>query len=69
MLQQARFLAERIEGETPEPSARIARAFELCFQRKPQPDEQASAARLVASEGLFTLCRMLLNANEFVYVD
>jgi hypothetical protein len=69
MLQQARYLAERIEGETTESSARIARAFELCFQRKPTADEQASAARLIESEDSFTLCRMLLNANEFVYVD
>ncbi len=69
MLQQARYLSERIEGETTESSARITRAFELCFQRKPSAEELSSAAQLVESEGLFTLCRMLLNANEFVYVD
>ena len=69
MLQQARYLTERIEGERAEPSARIVRAFELCFQRQPSADEATSATRLVESQGMFTLCRMLLNANEFVYVD
>lgn len=57
MLQQARFLAER--AKTPE------RAFQLCFQRDATPDELAAAKKL----DLVSLCRMLLNANEFVYVD
>ena len=57
MLQQAQFLAER--AKTPE------RAFQLCFQRDATPDELAKAKQL----DLFSLCRMLLNANEFVYVD
>ncbi|MBL9133474.1 MAG: DUF1553 domain-containing protein, partial [Verrucomicrobiaceae bacterium] len=57
MLQQARHLAER--AKTPE------RAFQLCFQRDPTPDELAAAKQI----DLFSLCRMLLNANEFVYVD
>jgi hypothetical protein len=57
MLQQARHLAER--AKTPE------RAFQLCFQRDPTPEELAAAKQI----DLFSLCRMLLNANEFVYVD
>jgi hypothetical protein len=57
MLQQARHLAER--AKTPE------RAFQLCFQRDATPDELAAAKQI----DLFSLCRMLLNANEFVYVD
>lgn len=57
MLQQARHLAER--AKTPE------RAFQLCFQRDATPDELVAAKQI----DLFSLCRMLLNANEFVYVD
>jgi hypothetical protein len=57
MLQQARHLAER--AQTPE------RAFQLCFQRDATSDELAAAKQI----DLFSLCRMLLNANEFVYVD
>ncbi len=36
--------------------------------RKPSAAEMDAAA-LVKSSGLTQLCRMLLNANEFVYVD
>jgi hypothetical protein len=57
MLQQSRHLAER--AKTPE------RAFQLCFQRDATPEELAAAKQI----DLFSLCRMLLNANEFIYVD
>jgi hypothetical protein len=57
MLQQARHLAER--AKTPE------RAFQLCFQRNPTPEELDAARSL----DLFSVCRMLMNANEFIYVD
>jgi hypothetical protein len=57
MLQQARHLAER--AKTPE------RAFQLGFQRDATPEELAAAKSI----DIFSLCRMLLNANEFIYVD
>lgn len=57
MLQQARHLAER--AKTPE------RAFQLCFQRDATPEELTAAKSL----DLFSLCRLLMNANEFIYVD
>jgi Protein of unknown function (DUF1553) len=69
MLRQARHLVTRIENESPDTASRIRRAFELCFQRPPTPDEQRQAQALVDEQNLFALCRMLMNANEFVYVD
>jgi len=69
MLRQAKSLASRIERETPQLPARIDRAFQLCFQRPPSPAERQAAQILVLEQGLFPLCRMLLNANEFVYLD
>jgi hypothetical protein len=69
MLRQARYLATRIENESPDTAGRIRRAFELCFQRKPTAEEQREAGKLVAEQNLFALCRALINANEFLYVD
>jgi hypothetical protein len=69
MLRQARYLATRIENEAPDNPARIRRAFELCFQRPPTAEELRAAHSLVTSQNLFALCRMLINANEFVYLD
>ncbi|HBJ34088.1 MAG TPA: hypothetical protein DDZ51_04865 [Planctomycetaceae bacterium] len=75
MLQQARFMAARIESESKVESkveatdAAVKRAFELAFQRQPTESEIEAATSLVDDDGLFALCRALMNANEFVYID
>ncbi len=69
MLQQAANLVTRIENETDSRAAAIRRAFLLCLQREPKTEEQSAATHLVAEQGLFALCRMLINTNEFVYLD
>jgi len=69
MLRQATHMASRIEKEAAVGSARIQRAFALAFQREPSPTELRAAEALVSQQDLFALCRMLINANEFVYLD
>lgn len=73
MLRQARYLATRIQQTVKEKpdadSAAVNEAFQRAFQRRPTPAEMNAAKALVADQGLFALCRMLLNANEFIYVD
>jgi len=70
MLQQARHFAARVERESgADAAAQVTRAFQLAFVRPPSADEAKAATELVRADGLFTLCRLLLNANEFVYVD
>ncbi|HUG69419.1 MAG TPA: DUF1553 domain-containing protein [Pirellulaceae bacterium] len=70
MLRQARYLAERIKQDVgPEQQAQITRAFELAFGRRPTERELRLAEDFVHQQGLFALCRSILNSNEFVYVD
>ena len=70
MLQQASHFAARVAREAgADAAAQITRAFQLAFARTPSQPELAAARDLVRTEGVFSLCRMLLNANEFVYVD
>lgn len=69
MLRQAEYLAARVTSEAADPADRIPRAFQLTFQRLPAERELNAARQLVERQGLFALCRALLNANEFVYVD
>lgn len=70
MLQQARHFAARVEREAAaDAAAQVTRAFQLAFARSPSQAELAAARDLVRTDGVFSLCRMLLNANEFVYVD
>ncbi len=70
MLRQSGYFAERVQTEAePDPKSLVHRAFRLAFGRIPSAAESTAAETLVQSRGLTQLCRMLLNANEFVYVD
>jgi len=70
IVQQAGFFAERVRREAGSDStAQVRRAFGLAFQREPAGNEVEAAIGLVREHGLAALCRALLNANEFVYVE
>jgi mono/diheme cytochrome c family protein len=70
MLLQAGYFAKRVEQEVgPDPDKQVARCFALAFGREPSREEAAMARDFLKAEGLFSFCRSLFNANEFVYVD
>ncbi len=78
MLRQSDYFAKRIADEEriapgtdaiANPTSSVTRAFQIAFGRQPTPTEATAAQTLVESQGLPVLCRMLLNANEFAYVD
>ncbi len=70
IMQQAGFLAERVEKEGGrKPEAQARRAFVIALQRAPAHVEVAAGARLIREQGLIVFCRALFNANEFVYID
>lgn len=70
MIEQAGQFAARLRKEAGDGiDAQIKHGFSLAFGRPPVNEEVDAARRLVHEHGLESLCRMLLNANEFVYVD
>ena len=70
MLRQARHFADRVQREAgSQPAAQARRAFALALERQPSAAELAATEAFIASDGLFALCRTLLNANEFAYLD
>ncbi|MCA9029022.1 MAG: DUF1553 domain-containing protein, partial [Planctomycetaceae bacterium] len=69
-LDMADALAARVAEDTGEqPNDQIERAFVLAFGRAPDPNERDTALPLVKQHELNTLCRVLLNANEFIYLE
>ena len=69
VIKQAGLLADRLERESGKHRpAQIARAYEVLFGREPSAKELAIAARFLETQSLAAYCRVLLNANEFVYV-
>ncbi len=69
VLDQADRLAGRLKRDVGDaPDRQIDRAFRLVLSRPPSAHEREAAMTLVKAQGLPTLARALLNANEFVYV-
>jgi mono/diheme cytochrome c family protein len=68
--EEAAHLAARIRSLVPEQqdrAAQVVKAFEITLQR--QPTEQEAARFATFPGGLEAICRVLLNANEFLYLD
>ena len=70
ILRQSRHFAQRIESEVGAIAVeQVNRAFQISLGRLPSHQEQRLAVSFVEQQGLFALCRSLLNSNEFVYID
>jgi hypothetical protein len=67
---QAHQFAERAMKEADSDEAKaIARAYRIAFGRAATAEELKDAAALTKEHGLQTLCWVLLNATEFMYVN
>ncbi|MEZ6055677.1 MAG: PSD1 and planctomycete cytochrome C domain-containing protein [Planctomycetaceae bacterium] len=62
-------LAERVRRIAPDTSGQVAAAFRLALSRTPTRQEQEILDQYLAAHNLENLCRLLWNANEFVFVD
>jgi hypothetical protein len=66
--EESAHLAERIANDRgSDRRARIVRAFELVLNRRPRPDELERFAAF--PDSLAAVARVLLNSNEFLYVE
>jgi hypothetical protein len=59
---QVKNLKSKIEGE-------VGQAFELILCRAPNAEEQKEFVAYAQRHGLANLCRLLLNSNEFMFVN
>ena len=61
--------AERIGDSEDDVSAQIGKAFRLAVAREPTHEEQRILTDYARQFGLKNACRVILNLNEFVFVD
>jgi len=62
--------AERLKQDAKDDgAAQVRRGYALAFGRPPDDEELAFGQKFVAERGLDQFCLVLLNANEFLYVD
>lgn len=69
VLHSSTHFAAGLEKAAAMPEDRIRRAFALCFQRAPDAKELAGFTALNAEHGLAAVCRVLVNSNEFLFID
>ena len=71
MVSQARHFAARVEAETAgkAPEEQIRHAHQLALGRAPDPETLQKLSSYTSNYGLPNLCRLLLNLNEFAFVD
>jgi hypothetical protein len=70
LLDQAGRFAERVKAaaKSEDPAKLADEAFHLAFGRACDPTEREEAAYLTKEHGLVSLCRALLNSNEFLFL-
>lgn len=66
---QAEHLAERLQQETESSETQVRRAVELTLGRPATTGELSELGNYSAHHGVANLCRLLLNSNEFVFVN
>ena len=70
VLRQCERLAERLTRDRPDDvRGQIDRLYRLALGRPPAADEASMLLQQAARHGLPSACRLLLNSNEFVFVD
>jgi len=69
VLRNAEHLAARLNRETETTETQVEQAVQLTFSRPPGPDERVQLSGYSEKYGLPNLCRLLFNANEFIFVD
>jgi hypothetical protein len=66
---QAKGFAERVVREAgDDPAARVVLAYRLAFGRMPTATEKERAVGHIREQGVESLCWVLLNASEFLYI-
>ena len=60
--------AKRLTSEADTTSERIVKAYLLAYGRDPMPEELANALVFAKTHGLTSLCRVIFNSSEFIYV-
>ncbi len=67
---QAEHFAKRVQTEAgPDLAAQIERAYRLAVGHAPAPEDRAQLLAFAQKHGMPNLCRVILNLNEFAFVD
>ena len=69
MIRQCEHLASRITSDPKLASQPIESLFRLALQREPSAEERAKLQAYADRHGLANACRLIVNSNEFLFVE
>ncbi len=69
MVRMSQHFADRVSADADDTQARVKRAFRLALGREPNAEELEQLTAYADQFGLANACRVILNLNEFVFVD
>jgi hypothetical protein len=69
VLRQAEHFAERVRNISSVPAEQVRLVFRFALQRQPDSREESTLQAYLARNGLQNLTRLMLNTNEFIFVD
>jgi hypothetical protein len=69
MVRMAEHVAARVETPGDAPRERMRSAWRLVLQREPTENELAALSEYAERHGTASACRLMLNLNEFMFVD
>jgi hypothetical protein len=69
VVRQAEHFAERVKTLSGEPQQQIAVIYRLALGRLPTDAEATALSQYASQHGLANVCRVILNSNEFMFVD
>ena len=69
LVRQSERLANRLKRESPILKSQVIKLFKLTYHRQPNSNERLLVAKLASDHGLANACRVILNSNEFLFVN
>jgi len=69
IVRQSEHFAERISQMARDVDGQIAAAYQLALNRVPRQEEAQELTAYARKHGLANLCRLILNSNEFMFVN
>lgn len=69
VLHGSEWMAQRVERQESQLKAQVDRAVRLAWLRSPTAEECVAFEDYTRAHGLAAFCRVLLNSNEFLFVD
>jgi hypothetical protein len=69
VLHHSGVLAKRVESEASTMENRVSLAVQRVWLREPNAGEQRDFTKFAQQAGLPALCRLLLNSNEYLFIE